>query len=280
MFLFLSLMTQSSGKNGADFQTGVIMRQYLGVIWVLPLMFIMSCSTSKIVMDDSLEEEAVEVQKPPPPPAPFVFGAGDEIAITVWRHDDLSRNVMIDPSGNINFPLVGTIHASGMTVPQLQKTIADGLTKYVVDPRVDLNATTLRSQKIYILGEVKNPGSLALDEKMLVWEAIAKTGGFTTDANENNILLVRNEGGEPRVTAVNLNLKELLNDDGVFQNPYLQNGDILYAPPRRIADVERFMIRLNNILSPFVAAERGIILLPEVGDALQWKTGGDIIVPP
>lgn len=259
---------------------GVAMRKYWGVIWVLPLVFIMSCSTSKIVMDDSTEEEAVDLKPIPPPPPLFVFGAGDEVAINVWRHDDLSRNVMIDPSGNINFPLIGVVHASGMTVPQLQQRITEGLRTYIVDPRVDLNATTLRSQKVFILGEVHNPGSLALDEKMLVWEAIAKTGGFTTDANEDNILLVRNEDGVPKVTAVNLNMKKMLNDDGVFQNPYLQNGDILYAPPRRIADFERFMIRLNNILSPFVAAERGIVLLPEVGNALQWQTGGDVIVPP
>lgn len=257
------------------------MRTYWRLIWLLPLLFIMSCSTPKVAKDNSVEKEGANQQTEPSPSPAFILGPSDEMNISVWRNDDLNRNVQIDPSGNIYLPLVGKIHASGMTIPQLRQSVTSKLSKYIVNPNVDINMSTVRSRQIFILGEIRVPGSLPLgDQKMLVWEAIAKSGGFTTDANQKSVLLIRIKEGVPHTTALNLNIREMAANETTVQPIYLENSDILYVPPRRIADFERFMSRLNNIISPFISIERGIVLGPQVIDALQGKAVGEVIVPP
>ncbi len=209
----------------------------------------------------------------------FVLGPSDEVTVTVWRHTDLSRDLTIDPNGNINYPLIGTVRAGGMTLSQFRESIASGLSEFIIEPQVDISLSDIRSRKVLILGEVKSPGSLVMEQPTQAWEAVARAGGFTQDANEDNILLIRVKEGVPIVTAVNLNFKRLISDEGVFQNPSLQNGDIIYAPPRQIANVERFMSRLTTILSPIVSIERAIVLGPQVIDALQGESPSEIIVP-
>lgn len=253
-------------------------------MWLLPLLFIMSCSTPdpKMGTDESTARETVEQESepaPPPPPA-FILGPGDEITVNVWRSEELSRNVMIDPSGNIYLPLAGKVPASGLTLLQLRDAVASRLSKYLINPQVDVNVSVLRSQNVYVLGEVISPGPLSLETRMVVWEAIAKAGGFTDDANQQNVLLVRAEQEETTVTNLNLQLGKKLSNGNFPNNFYMQNRDIIYVAPRTIASVETFLRRFNNIIAPFISVERAIVLGPQVWDALQGKTAGDVIVPP
>ncbi len=256
------------------------MVKYWQTIWVLLLFLIISCSGHRIVREDNLETKGIDEAEQFSPPSPFILGTGDEIAFSVWRHDDLKRAVQIDPSGNIYLPVAGEIKASGLTISQLREEVTSRLSKYVVDPQVDINVSALKSQRVHILGEVQSPGTLTLDRKMLVWEAIAKAGGLTTDANEKKVLLVRSEKGVARVTALNLDIGEMLKDGKLDQNVYLRNGDIIYAPPSFIANVERFMVRFNNIINPIVTLERAIVLAPEAMDVLRGEEPPRVIITP
>ncbi len=245
-----------------------------------PLLLGVSCSSTRPTADAPEPSIVSTVQAASATSYEFVLGYGDEISVNVWRNEDLSRSAAVDPDGNINLPLIGSIHAVGMTLPGLRDKIQGALAKYVVDPRVDVNASNIKSQKIFVFGEVFNQGSQNLERNMLAWEAISQSGGFTDDANSDNVLLIRRDNGAPRATVVNLNLKKMLDNDGVFQNPFLQNGDIVYVPPRKIASVERFMTRLNNILSPIISLERGIVMVPQVMDALiHGGSPSEIVVP-
>lgn len=255
------------------------MIKYCRIICFLPFLLIISCSGHKIVQDNSGEKGIIDKQEIVAPSSPFILGSGDEITINVWRNDDLKRTVQIDPSGNIYVPLAGKVEASGLTIFQLKEKIASGLSKYLIDPQVDINVSSLKSQKVHILGEVKSPGTFILDQKMLAWEAISQAGGFTTDANQKEVLLVRNENGAARVTS--LNIHDMLKTGKIDQDIYLRSGDVIYIPPSFIANLERFMQRFNNIISPFVTLERGIIFAPEVEDVLRGKEDQkDIIISP
>lgn len=250
------------------------------IIWLLLLLLlVVSCSGHKIVKEGGAEKGIVDKKEAAFPTSSFILGSGDEIAINVWRHEDLKRTVQIDPSGNIYVPLAGEVEASGLTISQLREKIASGLSKYLVDPQVDINVSSLKSRKVHILGEVKSPGTFTLDQKMLAWEAISQAGGFTTDANQKEVLLVRNENGVARVAA--LNIHDMLKTGRIDQDIRLRSGDVIYVPPSFIANLERFMQRFNNIISPFIALERGIILAPEVENVLRGKEEErDIIVSP
>ncbi|MDL1967044.1 MAG: polysaccharide export protein [Deltaproteobacteria bacterium] len=249
------------------------------IIWPLLLLLAMACSGHKIVKEGGTEKGIIDKKKSAFPTSSFILGSGDEIAINVWRHEDLKRTVQIDPSGNIYVPLAGKVEASGLTVSQLREKIASGLSKYLIDPQVDINVSSLKSRKIHILGEVESPGTFILDQKMLAWEAISQAGGFTADANEKGVLLVRNEKGAARVAA--LNIHDMLRTGKIYQDIHLRSGDIIYVPPSFIANLERFMQRFNNIITPFISLERGIIMAPEVEDVLRGKEDEkDIVISP
>ena len=247
------------------------MTKYWQIIWVLLFFLAISCSAHKKAKDGNGAKGVIDRQEEISPPPPSILGSGDEITINVWRNDDVKRTVQIDPSGNIYLPMAGEIQASGLTISQLREEITSRLSKYLLDPQVDIHVLTLRSQKVYILGEVKSPRSLILDRKMLVWEAISDAGGFTNDANEKKVLLVRSEKDVARVTAFNLDIRGMLKNGKIQRNVYLKNDDIVYVLPSFIADIERFMIRFSNIISPLVSIERAIIFGDEVVDILTGE---------
>jgi len=248
-----------------------MMTKYWQIIWVLSFFLIFSCSAHMKAKDGSGIKEVTDRQEETSPPSPYILGSGDEITINVWRNDDLKRTVQIDPSGNIYLPLAGEVQASGLTISQLRKKITLRLSKYLIDPQVDIYVSTLKSQNVHILGEVKNPGSFSLDKKMLVWEGISKAGGFTNDASEKKVLLVRSEKGVAKVTALDLDIRGMLRNGKLDRNVYLENGDIIYVPPSFIADLEKFMVRFNNIISPLLSIGRGIVLWEEVIDVLSGE---------
>jgi len=199
----------------------------------------------------------------------FILGVGDTIEISVYRQDDLQRTVKIDNSGKIMFPLIGDVQAAGVGIFKLRDAIRERLSKYLVDPQVVINISTVQSQKIMVLGEVNNPGVFVLDTDMGVLESISKAGGMTRDAKMANVLLIRR--GQGKSTVMSLNLKKVFKEEDVSQNINLQNGDIVYLPRVTIASVSRFFSHLSEILSPFVMFETGVVLWPSVKDVLQGK---------
>jgi polysaccharide export outer membrane protein len=257
------------GKNKAKF---TIMR-YVQIIWFLSLFLIMSCSSTPVVKDVPVEQGGVVKaggEENKQDPFLFILGPKDEIAVNVWRNDDLKRTVQIDPSGNIQFPLVGELKASGLTIVQLREKMTVLLSKYIVDPQVDINVLNLKNLKVYVLGEVKTPGTFEWRNGMLAWEGVSQAGGFTKDANEENILLFRNENDKAVIKSINLG--GLLKGEKLTQDVFLRNGDIVYVVPLFIADVERFMNRLGNIISPIISLESSIVLYPQVRDVLRGKS--------
>lgn len=200
----------------------------------------------------------------------IVLGGGDEVSFNVWRNPDMTRTLTIDPAGNVSIPLAGEIHAAGLTVPQLKEEAARRLARYLKNPQVDISVTTLRSRKFHVLGEVHSPGTFAMNQTMYVWEAIPKAGGVTEDANESRVLLVRKEGGDGKVTVVDI--REAIREGTFDESLILASGDVVYVPPSAIANIESFMIRLNNILNPILGLEKGIVLAPDVADVLNNTT--------
>lgn len=206
------------------------------------------------------------------PPPPFVLGVGDEISINVWRHDNLNTAIQIDPSGNISLPLAGEIKASGLTVSQLREKITLRLSKYYVDPKVDVALVNMSSRNVYVLGEVSSPGAFVLERRISALEAITLAQGFTNDANQEAVLLVRAKEGQAEVVALNLDIQEMSEEGLPIQNVYLRNRDVIYVTPMKIVDAQRFMLRLSGILAPILDVQRSVLMGSTLYDILIGKT--------
>jgi polysaccharide export outer membrane protein len=120
----------------------------------------------------------------------YRLGSGDLLRVVVFGHQDLSGEFEVEGSGHISLPLIREVKAIGLTVRQLERTIAGALKPdFLKNPRVSVEVLNYRP--FYIIGEVKRPGSYPFVNGMTVVNAIALAGGYTYRARENKVLITR-----------------------------------------------------------------------------------------
>lgn len=212
---------------------------------------IYACSANRTFVRDDSQPDPSELQQIPPIEiSEYILGFGDELEISVFRHDDLSKKVRILPDGMIYYPLVGDIKAEGLSVNQLRDKLKEGLLRYYVEPQVSVMVTSISSQKVFVLGEVNKPGAFLLDKPKTVIEAISEAGGFTDDAKIKNVLLIRGGPSNPNPNYTVINLSKTFKERDMTQNALLKQGDIIYVPATEIVDVARFFDHIWTII-PF-----------------------------
>ncbi len=122
----------------------------------------------------------------------YRLGPGDHLRINVFNQKDLTGEYLVDGSGLLAFPLIGSVQAGGMTAHELERVIISKLKPdYLRDPNVNIVVLTYRP--FYIVGEVKTPGSYPYVSGMTIINAIALAGGFTYRAKESSFYLMRTE---------------------------------------------------------------------------------------
>ena len=216
---------------------------------IFPLfMFLLlfACSSNKelIKSDATIEPQQI----PPIEVSEYILGYGDELDISVYRHDEITRKVRILPDGKIQYPLVGEILAQGLSVNQLRDKLREGLLKYFVDPQISVAVTSIGSQKFFVLGEVKKPGVFQLDRPKTIVEAISEAEGFTLDAKPSYVLLIRGGPSNPKPNYQVVDMEKVFKEIDMTQNLALRQGDIIYVPATAYADVTRFFDRLWTII--------------------------------
>jgi len=209
--------------------------------------------TPKLISQQRSQKSAdvsPEVKKLFAEPKPYVIGAGDVLNIVVWDHPELSISAAgglatdagsLSPVGNgysvnrqglIQFPYAGTLQVNGLTEFEVRDLLVQRLVKYIKEPQVTVRIQSFRSGRVYMDGEIRTPGLLALtDIPMTLPEAIGRAGGLTPLADRSSIAITRNGS----TTVVNL---PLLTAQGV--NPssiLLSNGDLVRVLGREDAKV-------------------------------------------
>lgn len=167
------------------------------------------------------------------PPAEFLLGPEDVLIVTVWKNQDLSREVVIRPDGMISMPLVGDVPASGMTANTLAKRIAERLTEYMASPIVSVQLKEVNSYFVYVLGEVSKPGKLPLKSYANVMQGISLAGGFTPFAKKNKIKVLRISSAassEKHQIEIPVNYDDILSGNAVPGNFFLRSGDTIVVP--------------------------------------------------
>lgn len=187
----------------------------------------------------------------------YVIGEGDELDIFVWRHKELSKKVIVRPDGNISFPLVGDIRASGLTPPELSANIRENLSQWIKDPQVTVIVTDFGSKNIFVLGEVLKPGLYRYRGGMNVLNVLSDAGGWKNSAVLNSVMLVRRAFSDaPEVKR--LDIWRLVKKGDFSQNVPLQPGDIVYVPKNFIANIGAFIENLKITVGAWWDVERTV----------------------
>jgi polysaccharide biosynthesis/export protein len=121
---------------------------------------------------------------------PYTLDSGDRLRIVVFGQDGLSNSYLVDASGYIAMPLIGSVLARGATTEQLAGRISDKLRQgYVKDPHIAVEIEAYRP--FFILGEVTQPGQYPYVADMTVETAVAIAGGFGPRAYRKTVTVTR-----------------------------------------------------------------------------------------
>ena len=113
----------------------------------------------------------------------YVLGPGDDLNVKVLGVADFtSAPSRVDTQGDIHLPLVGSVHAAGLTVEALEGSLARRLKAFVVDPAVVITIAGYRSQPVTVLGAVTHPGVHQLAGHKTLFEIISEVDGLRPDA--------------------------------------------------------------------------------------------------
>jgi polysaccharide export outer membrane protein len=138
------------------------------------------------------------------------------------------QNYLIDTKGDLLFPIIGKIHALGMTKSELMNYIKAKIYPYYINEE-PIISIRFANYKVSVLGEANRPGSYEINnEKINIFEAIALAGDLTIYGQRENILLIRENVNGKRET-VRIDLRDARLIDSPYY--YLQQNDVLYIQP-------------------------------------------------
>jgi polysaccharide export outer membrane protein len=139
-----------------------------------------------------------------------------------------NKGYLVDQYGFIDYPILGKLKLSGMTLRQVKELIASKLVAFLKEPVVDANIINYR---ITVTGEVGHEGTIiSHNQKISIIDAIAASGGIPITGRKDNVLIVRETEGKREFARLNLNSRN------VFNSPYfyLKQNDMIYVEPSRV----------------------------------------------
>lgn len=156
----------------------------------------------------------------------YRIGPDNTLKISVYREDELNRDVRVSSDGFISLPLLGKVKAGDFTVSELENKLTKGLKKYLKHPQVTVFIKEYST--ITVTGQVKNPDSYPLKGELTVIEAIALAKGFTKIASRNNVKVMRIENGEKKTIIVRV--ADISKRGDKSKDVLLKRGDIVFVP--------------------------------------------------
>ncbi|HEY4209993.1 MAG TPA: polysaccharide biosynthesis/export family protein [Steroidobacteraceae bacterium] len=165
---------------------------------------------------------------PAPAPATYRLQPGDLIDVSVWKEQDLQREILIRPDGAFTFPLAGEVDCAGKTIEQVRAILTERLQRFVPSPVVTVALKTLGGNRVYVLGKVNRPGEFPFANPLDVMQAISLAGGATSFAALNDIVILRRQNGEQQ--AFHFHYSDVARGRDLEQNIQLQSGDTVVVP--------------------------------------------------
>ena len=180
-------------------------------------------------------------QTPSTPATDYVVGAHDVLTITSYDQADLSGKFTVEADGTFTYPLIGRFKAGGLTLRTVEERLKLQLKTegFFNNPQITVAVEQYRSQKVFIVGEVRAPGSYPVSGDMNLVEALARAGSTLPTASGEAIIVHPATGQSangPTLPSqdnaeniVRVDLRELQN--GVFSNnAALRDGDTIFVP--------------------------------------------------
>ena len=177
-------------------------------------------------------------------PSSITLKPGDTLNISVLQDPKLDRSVVVDPNGQIAFPLAGHVTANGLTPQRLEKILKARLQRNYKDDDLDVTVALANAvkdvpeddlkPKIFITGEVLRPGPYPIRQATSLVQAISIAGGFGPFAAKKRIQVHRGSGSQEMIFGFDYKSYEA--GQNLDSNIPLQPGDVIIVPERGILE--------------------------------------------
>ena len=185
----------------------------------------------------------------------YLVGPQDVLGIRVFDQAELGGRYVVESDGTFTFPFIGRVDAAGFTLRAIEESITKRLANGVLkNPQVAVAIEEYRSQRVYVIGEVRNPGIFPLTGATTVIEVLAKAGSTTAIAGDD-VLVVRPKTGTDvsgpvlpdqgvvGADVIRIDIRALQGGQPV-RNVELRDNDTIYVPKAEIVYV------FGNVKSP------------------------------
>lgn len=155
---------------------------------------------------------------------------GDLLEVTIFQEPDMNRTVRVSGQGTVNLPLAGSTTVGGLTVPKAEDLLSQKLGPYLKFPQVSVLIKEYANKQVYVLGEVKKPGSIELpkERKLTVLEAITLSGGFTEIAAQDRTRILRKRNG--RSEFISIQISKITKEGDKNADLPLEPNDVVFVP--------------------------------------------------
>ncbi|HUO00491.1 MAG TPA: SLBB domain-containing protein [Bradyrhizobium sp.] len=163
-----------------------------------------------------------DIQVPPD----YVIGPGDTLVVQLYGNEPRTYELTVQRDGRINFPKMGPVLVSDMTFDAARATIEEHVAKELIGAHVSVTMGTLRSIRVFVLGDAEKPGSYTVSGLSTMTNALFVSGGVKKIGSLRNIQLKR----DGRLVST-LDLYDLLLHGDTSGDRHLLPGDVIFIPP-------------------------------------------------
>jgi polysaccharide biosynthesis/export protein len=197
----------------------------------------------------------------------YLLGPGDLIEIRVFEAEKLNTTVRLSSRGEVSLPFLGEVSLKGMTAAEAERLIEDKYREsYIRDPHVSIFVREHFSQRVTVVGQVKNPGTYDYPSRLRLLDAIVLAGGLNEKAgNEVHVRRVSGGAGEDGIQNVVVDLERLVKEGRTELNITINGGDVIFIPEAGLFYVDgavrrpgEYRIRGNMTLREAVLSAGGL----------------------
>lgn len=167
---------------------------------------------------------------------PYRLYPGDQVDLVVNSAPELNRPLTVAPDGRVSLPLIGLMMVADRSIEENQQAITRAYASQLLRPEVELNLRTPVSLRVFVGGEVRNPGVFDMAGDIDTLQAVLQAGGFTDRADRRQVILIR-RGADGRPMSKLVNLLDGVSNAGRGDYTPLRRFDVVYVPRTRIAEI-------------------------------------------
>jgi protein involved in polysaccharide export with SLBB domain len=156
----------------------------------------------------------------------YLVGPGDELLIRAWGQIDINYRAVVDRTGTIYIPKIGAMSVAGLRYDELNAALTRNIGRVFKNFELNVTLGQLRSIQVFVVGQVKRPGSYTVSSLSTLVNALFASGGPSNRGSMRNIVLKR-QGKE----ITRFDLYDLIVSGDKNKDAQLLPGDVIYVPP-------------------------------------------------